>query len=203
MITLENVGKTFGAKAVIKDLSYVFDGGRCYVISGKSGCGKSTLLRLIAGLDKKHEGRISGACRVSMSFQDARLFPWLNALENAAVGLNGSGADKEKKKSEASSLLLRLGLSKSDFGSAAGELSGGMQARVGIARALLRDADTYLFDEPFANLDQATALSCADVIRELTSARGKICLIVSHAVEPPGSVRLECAGDPFGSFTDI
>ncbi len=203
MITLQNVGKSFGKKTVIKDLSYVFENGVCYVISGRSGCGKSTLLRLIARLDKKHVGSISGAGRISMSFQDARLFPWLNALENAATGLNASGSDEEKKKSEAAALLKRLGFAEADLSCAAGELSGGMQARVGIARALLRDADTYLFDEPFANLDSATALFCADVIRELTSERGRICIIVSHATEPPGSVRLECNGDPFGRFSEI
>ena len=203
MIILQNVGKSFGKKNVIKDLSYVFEDGVCYVISGRSGCGKSTLLRLIARLDKKHEGIISGAGKISMSFQDARLFPWLNALENAAAGLNGSDADKEKKMSEAASLLRRLGFTEADLSSSAGELSGGMQARVGIARALLRDADTYLFDEPFANLDAETALYCAEVIRELTSERGRICIIVSHATEPPGAVRLECNGDPFGRFSEI
>jgi len=204
MIEIRDLHKSFSGKPVIGGLSFYFDDGVFYLISGPSGCGKSTLLRIIAGLDRKYSGLVRAPLKASMSFQDIRLFPWLNVVQNASVGLWSDNADGGDVLAKAGELLTELGIAEEYFKASPGELSGGMQARVGLARALLRDAGVYLFDEPFANLDKDTAALCGDVIRKRVCVPGKHCLIVSHNTDTfPDARLLECRGTPVNTLATI
>ena len=161
---------------MIKGLSITFPDRGFIALCGASGQGKSTLLSLIAGLHKPDFGSIeSNNAIVSMSFQEPRLIPSLSAAEN--VNLVFGGKKTTLRKAEA--LLNELGIT--DVHAYPDELSGGMKARVSVARALAFKADVYLFDEPFANLDQSTAELTSEVIKSHT--KGALVIAVMHNVD--------------------
>ena len=132
-------------------------------ILGPSGCGKSTLLRIIAGLDRPTSGRVTldgrevtgpGADR-GMVFQSYTLFPWLTVRENIAFGLRERGASQAERHEIADAFIRRVGLSGFE-NHWPKQLSGGMQQRTAIARALANDPKILLLDEPFGALDNQT-----------------------------------------------
>lgn len=174
--------KKYGDTIAVNDLSFEFDisPARRLAVCGPSGCGKSTLLAAISGLDADYSGimRFTGGKPViSMSMQSPTLLPWLTAAEN----VNIAAGDKRRGLDGARLILRELGLDghEDDYPD---ELSGGMQTRVSIARALARSADLYLFDEPFAALDAATAALCIDVIKRRTRSAAAIAVIHSRAL---------------------
>lgn len=168
-----DLNKSFGEKTVFENFSHTFKSGCVTSICGSSGCGKTTLLRIIAGLDTDYKGIIlPEKYTVSVAFQEPRLFPGATVLENVSVTDN-----KEK----ARSLLSELGIYKDSFKALPFELSGGMARRISLARAILKNADYYLFDEPFAGLDEVNAKITANVIKEYCF--GKSCIIVTHNAE--------------------
>ncbi|MBQ8259740.1 MAG: ATP-binding cassette domain-containing protein [Clostridia bacterium] len=178
MLRIDNLCKSFDGKEVIKDLSLSFPKSGLVAICGPSGCGKSTLLHIIAGIEKPSSGQITFDDRsnsISMSFQEPRLLPDITALQNVNFVLG----DKKATLSRAKELLLAVDIQ--NVGLYPEELSGGMKARVSIARALAKEADIYIFDEPFANLDKETALRCVDVIKKETA--GALTIAVLHDTE--------------------
>jgi len=178
MLRINDLSKSFNNKDVIKNLSLSLPDSGFIAICGPSGCGKSTLLHLIAGIEKPSEGEIcfSGEKRsISMSFQDSRLLAERTALQNVNFVLG----EKKATLSRAEKLLFEVGIT--DVGLYPDELSGGMKARVSIARALAKDADIYLFDEPFANLDKETAEMTAAAIKNHTE--GVLVIAVIHDKE--------------------
>lgn len=173
MLQINSISKSFDSKEVIRELSVSFLESGLIAICGPSGCGKSTLLRIIAGLDRPSSGSVERASRtISMSFQEPRLLPERNALQNVNFALG----DKKATLARAQELLYELGIT--DTSLLPDELSGGMKARVSIARALAKRADIYLLDEPFASLDRATAELTAEVIK--THTKGALVLAVIH-----------------------
>ena len=162
-VELNSISKNFGAVQVIRDLSLtVADGSFCALL-GPSGCGKSTLLRMIAGLETVSAGfvRIGGADvtyevpskrRVAMVFQSYALYPHLTVAQNICFSLSLAGASKavQQEKGGAVARLLRL---EELMDRKPAQLSGGQRQRVAIGRALVRDPEVFLFDEPLSNLD--------------------------------------------------
>ncbi|MBO5701838.1 MAG: ABC transporter ATP-binding protein [Clostridia bacterium] len=176
MLEIKDLSKSYDGKEVIKNLTLTFPVSGIIALCGASGHGKSTLLSLITGLQKADSGSIEhGNNVISMSFQEPRLIPSLTAAENVNLVLGG----KKTTLREAEALLNELGIS--DIHAYPDELSGGMKARVSVARALAFKADIYLFDEPFANLDKETAELTASVIKAHTEC--SLVLAVMHDVD--------------------
>ena len=159
-------------------------------ILGPSGCGKSTLLRLVAGLDTPTTGRIlldgkpvtgPGPDR-GMVFQSYTLFPWLTVAENIAFGLREKGVPADKRREVVSVWLERIGLT-SFAEHYPKQLSGGMQQRTAIARALANDPAILLLDEPFGALDNQTRALMQELLLGIWEREAKTVLFVTHDIE--------------------
>ena len=176
-LELKNVCKSFSEKAVIKNLSYTFEGPGLYALVGESGAGKTTLLRIISGLDKEFSGEIiSSEKNVSYAFQEYRLFPALSAFDNLLHICFDSPTDSDKR--EVYTLLSTLGFSESDMHLLPAELSGGMKQRVSFARAVIKKSPILLLDEPTKELDDANRETILNIIRG--EAKKRLVIIVSH-----------------------
>ncbi len=159
-------------------------------ILGPSGCGKSTLLRLIAGLDRPSTGRIMlDGARVSapgadrgMVFQSYTLFPWLTVADNVAFGLREKGVAREQRSAVVREWLERVGLTGFEHHYPK-QLSGGMQQRTAIARALANDPAILLLDEPFGALDNQTRALMQELLLGIWERERKTVLFVTHDIE--------------------
>jgi NitT/TauT family transport system ATP-binding protein len=162
--------------------------GQFVSIVGPSGCGKSTFLKIVSGLLPEYEGEIevlkpsSRGTAHAMVFQDAALFPWYTVLSNVSYGLACQGVPKREAQARAMPLIRMVGLdgfeSKYPY-----QLSGGMQQRANLARALTVDPEILLMDEPFAALDaQTRELMQAELLRIWAQAR-KTVLFITHQID--------------------
>lgn len=147
MITISSLSFSYGKIPVFRDFSLEIPGPAA-VLMGPSGCGKTTLLRLVAGLLKPDAGEIRGAeGPVSFLFQEDRLLPWASAEENVEAVL------PKERRGEAREWLRKVELPEEGFSSLPGNLSGGQQRRVALARALAYGEGLLILDEPFRGLD--------------------------------------------------
>ena len=159
-------------------------------ILGPSGCGKSTLLRMVAGLDTPSTGRITldgravsgpGADR-GMVFQSYTLFPWLTVLQNVCFGLREKGLPLAEQQMIARQFLVQVGLA--DFENHfPKQLSGGMQQRTALARALANNPRILLMDEPFGALDHQTREMMQELLQGIWEAEQKTVLFVTHDID--------------------
>jgi lipoprotein-releasing system ATP-binding protein len=181
---------------VLRDLDLTVDAGEMVAIVGASGVGKSTLLHVLGGLDRVDQGRIAidGAeltamrdadivafrnRRVGFVFQFHHLLPEFTALENAGMPMRIARRPGSERDGRAKALLDRVGLS-ARLEHKPGMLSGGEQQRVAIARALLMNPSLLLADEPTGDLDEHTADSLHDLLREMHRERGLTSIIATH-----------------------
>lgn len=140
-----------------------------FALCGQSGSGKTTLLRLIAGLEKADRGKIEYDGKISMAFQEDRLFPWLNVEDNMKL----TGAEK----SDISEALEAVGL-QHEINSMPDSLSGGMKRRIAVVRAVAAPSDILLLDEPFNALDEKNIEILSEYIK--LKAAGKLVILVAH-----------------------
>lgn len=174
MIELKSITVSYGNQVVLKEQDLTVSAGERIALMGPSGCGKTTLLRLIAGLKKPAAGSASiHTDRISCLFQEPRLLPWLTAEEN----VNAVLSDSAPTLPEARKWLVAMDLSEAAK-KYPQELSGGMQQRVSLARALAYGGDILLLDEPLKGLDTETKTVMIRLISEHT--RGKTLLLSTH-----------------------
>jgi ABC-type nitrate/sulfonate/bicarbonate transport system ATPase subunit len=159
-------------------------------ILGPSGCGKSTLLRIVAGLDRQTAGEVlldgrriegPGADR-GMVFQSYTLFPWLSVLDNVCFGLRERGLPREQQLDIAQGFLAKVGL-KGFANHYPKQLSGGMQQRTALARALANNPRMLLMDEPFGALDHQTRELMQELLLGIWEAERKTVLFVTHDID--------------------
>ena len=176
-LILENISKKFEKKEIFHNFSYRFCDTGLYLLSGASGIGKTTLLRIIAGLDKKYEGTVSGGGirNVSYAFQEHRLFHNLTALQNLLVIFDDSDSLMEAK---AKSLLFTLGFTDDEILLYPDALSGGMCQRVSLARAFLKNTPVLLLDEPVKELDKDLKEVVYNLIGE--ESKSRLVILVTH-----------------------
>jgi NitT/TauT family transport system ATP-binding protein len=200
IIVFDNVGKHFslrkrdkeggGLMTVLQGVSATVARGEFISLLGPSGCGKTTLLRMSAGLLKADEGsiRIGGALVTAprkdtcMVFQNFGLFPWRTVMGNVEFPLEIDGVPKEERSVRARRLIDLVGL-KSFEQHFPHELSGGMQQRVGIARAMMREPILIFMDEPFGALDAQTREQLQEDFLKIWKETGMTVLFVTHSID--------------------
>jgi NitT/TauT family transport system ATP-binding protein len=189
-VRLDGVEKTYanGVRA-LAPLDLDLHEGELVTLLGPSGCGKSTLLRIVAGLSDASAGRVGlwpGAAavdrpRLAFVFQQPTLMPWTSVLRNVRLPLDLAGVDRGDADARVRAALQRVGLA--DFDAAyPRELSGGMQMRASIARALVVEPRLLLMDEPFGALDEITRNRLDRELRELWQRQRLTVLFVTHSL---------------------
>lgn len=194
MISLRNVSKSYGKIQALKNLNLEIEAGELVLLVGASGAGKSTLMKLLYREETPDQGQITignidvGSLsnhkipylrrRMGIVFQDFKLLPQKTAFENVAYALRGLGAEEYEVQKRVSGALKLVGLLERAF-NLPGELSGGEQQRVGIARAIVQGPPLVVADEPTGNLDPATSY---DIFKLLTkiAERGTTVLVSTH-----------------------
>jgi NitT/TauT family transport system ATP-binding protein len=196
LIDIQSVSKVFPARdgrpptVALKDVSLTVQENEFLTILGPSGCGKTTLLRAIAGLVPWEGGEILVEGKAvrgpgperAMVFQSFALLPWLTVLANVAFGLELRGDPKASREAKARELVQMVGLS--EFADRLPrELSGGMQQRVGLARALAVEPRVLLMDEPFGALDEQTRRFLQEELLRVWEANRVTVVFVTHSME--------------------
>lgn len=200
ILKLENINYSYVdggyERQILKNLSYTFESGKFYTILGPSGSGKTTLLSIISGLDTPKSGNIyfegedvakMGLAKyrrnkISIVFQQYNLIGYLTAVENVLVAMSETDNDLPKNQKEvAYALLEKFGIVRSKADRIVGQLSGGEQQRVSIARALASNVNLIFADEPTGNLDTATEKEIIGVFKELAHEFDKTVIVVTHS----------------------
>ena len=189
-VELHNVNKAFGSTRVITNVELEINKGEFVVFVGPSGCGKSTLLRLIAGLESLTSGEIIIADRpvmdlppsergIAMVFQSYALYPHMSVFQNMAFSLSLQGISKAEiaKRVQAAAKILQM---EHLLDRRPAALSGGQRQRVAIGRAIVRNPDVFLFDEPLSNLDAALRHDTRVEISKLHRQLGATTIYVTH-----------------------
>lgn len=194
VLSLRNVSFAYTSTLVLKDLSYEFEKGKIYCISGKSGAGKTTLLSILSGLAQPTSGDIYfneknitsidtyelRSKYLGVIFQSYNLLTKFTAIENVILSMDIANVKGISKIEKAKELLTSVGLNEDEMNRRVLHLSGGQQQRVAIARALSFNPDIILADEPTGNLDPETEKEIMDIFKELAN-NGKCIIIVSHS----------------------
>lgn len=180
-LDVRGVSHSFGRNEVLADIHFTVRAGQSVALVGPSGCGKTTLLHLCAGLLHVREGAIeNGFANAACMFQQPRLLPWKTTLDNIALGLKATGVARGERHFRARELALRIGLAHADLDKFPHQLSGGMQSRVALARALVLAPDLLLLDEPFSALDVGLKEELYGLLLAQRAERAMGVLMITH-----------------------
>ncbi len=189
-IRFDSVEKRFGPVQVLPPFDLQFDDGEFTVLVGPSGCGKSTTLRMLAGLEDLTSGEIWFDDKpisklepkdrdIAMVFQDYALYPHMNIAKNMSFALRLQKVPKKQIDEKVARVAEMLGIERL-LSRKPGELSGGQRQRVAMGRALVRDASTFLFDEPLSNLDAKLRSKMRTELAEMRNTLDKNMVYVTH-----------------------
>jgi NitT/TauT family transport system ATP-binding protein len=194
-LVARGVGKSYGEddgelNQVIGDISFSLRAGEIVSLVGPSGCGKTTLLNLMSGLTQPTRGAVlwHGEALgdvpkgIGYMLQKDMLMPWRNVLANVTLGLELTGMPRAHREKKAHAMLGKVGLAPY-YNYYPSALSGGMRARVALARTLVTDPEVMLLDEPFAALDFQTKLVLESDMARLVRGQGRSVLLITHDVE--------------------
>ena len=176
-VIARNVRRAFGDRVVLDGLELDMQPGEFVALLGRSGSGKSTFLRGLAGLDQGIEGSLLVPTRRAVVFQEPRLLPWRKVLDNVVLGLKESDARERGR-----AALDEVGLG-GHHRAWPVTLSGGEAQRASLARALVRDPELLLLDEPFGALDALTRIKMHALLQELCARHRPAVLLVTHDVD--------------------
>lgn len=202
IIFIKGLTKTFGTNTLFHDFSVSIPKRGLTCVMGPNGSGKTTLLKIIAGLEPFQAGIVRvGATdtnwhhvnnhvrpqyrrdvTIGFVFQEPRLLPWKNVLDNVTYGLKVKGVSKKQREEMGREILEQFGL-RSSLHEYPHQLSGGMRQKINIARALLTSPDVLLLDEPFNNLDVVVMEEIADLLQELRENTSMSIIMVNHYLE--------------------
>ncbi|MBE9604737.1 ABC transporter ATP-binding protein [Acetobacteraceae bacterium H6797] len=179
-VRVRGLTRRFGERAVIDRLDLDIAPGEFVALIGASGCGKSTLLRILADLDQEIEGEVEVPMRRAVAFQAPRLMPWKRVWRNVVLGLPPVRGQSQRARADAA--LAEVGLThRAEVWPKV--LSGGEAQRASLARALVREPELMLLDEPFGALDALTRLKAQALVGELWQRHRCAILLVTHDVE--------------------
>ena len=189
LIAVKGLTRRYGAVTALDHVNLTIAGGELIAIVGPSGCGKSTLLRILAGLMPSTEGeawlhgsRIEGPRRdIGVVFQTPVLFPWRTVLDNVLLPVDVPRLGRDKLRATAMNLLRMFGLEGCET-HLPNQLSGGMQQRAALVRALIHDPSVLLMDEPFGALDAMTREQMNVELQRIWMERQKTVVFVTHSV---------------------
>ncbi|GAA3802982.1 ABC transporter ATP-binding protein [Sphaerisporangium flaviroseum] len=174
---VRDLTRRFGDRVVLDGLDLDIEGGEFIALLGRSGSGKSTLLRALAGLDRDVEGRLEVTGSVAVAFQEPRLVPWKRVGSNITLGLAVPDAGERARRA-----LAEVGLTER-AGAWPLTLSGGEAQRASLARALVREPELLLLDEPFSALDALTRITVHQLVVQLWTVHRPAVLLVTHDVD--------------------
>lgn len=188
LLNVNNLSKKYhtvnGEIEAVKDFSLSVDEGSFIAIVGPSGCGKSTILSILCDIEKKSRGNLTfniNNAKIGYMLQQDTLFPWLNVLDNALLGLKINGTLNDKTKQSTIKLINTYGLGDFiyDYPSS---LSGGMRQRVALIRTLAINPDILLLDEAFSSLDYQTRLEVSNDVYKIIKKEKKTTIMVTHDI---------------------
>ena len=180
-LIIDQVSFGYGQRKIFDKLNLHLADHEVLAIVGVSGCGKSTLLRLAAKLLKPQSGSVATGSKLGYVFQSPELLPWRSALDNVALPLELAGESRNHARKTALAALNEIGL-RDAASLKPHQLSGGMQMRTSLARALVIKPDLLLLDEPFAALDELTRRKLLGDLSNLLAKSNTPALIVSHSL---------------------
>jgi sulfonate transport system ATP-binding protein len=176
-VAIDGLSKRFDDLPVLDNLDLRIEPGSFVALLGRSGSGKSTLLRILAGFDDAFTGSVQVAQERAIVFQEARLLPWSRVLANVTLGLSFPDAEERGR-----AALKEVGLGDKTKAWPI-TLSGGEAQRASLARALVREPDLLMLDEPFGALDALTRIKMHDLVQKLCAVHKPAVLLVTHDVE--------------------